>query len=88
MATKQINKNITIEDLVTEIPESINYLMKEGIRCIRCGEPIWGTLESAAIEKGFNQDDIERFVRDINEIANNSNLNIENLPKINVDKIN
>jgi methionine synthase II (cobalamin-independent) len=88
MATKQINKNITIEDLVTEIPESINYLMKEGIRCIRCGEPIWGTLESAAIEKGFNQDDIERFVRDINEIANNSNLNIANLPKINVDKIN
>ncbi|MGB9702444.1 MAG: DUF1858 domain-containing protein [Candidatus Kapaibacteriota bacterium] len=88
MATKQINKNITIEDLVTEIPESINYLMKEGIRCIRCGEPIWGTLESAALEKGFNQDDIERFVRDINQIANNSNINIENLPKINVDKIN
>jgi methionine synthase II (cobalamin-independent) len=88
MSNINIDKNISIEDLVNEIPESINYLMKEGIRCIRCGEPIWGTLESAALEKGFNQEDIERFVRDINELAKNSNLNTESLPKINVDKIN
>ena len=50
---QKIDKNIEIEDLVKLIPESVVYLMEKGIRCLRCGEPIWGTLESAAKEKGF-----------------------------------
>jgi len=48
---QHIDKNITIEDLTTILPDSVVYLMKEGIRCLRCGEPIWGTLETAAKEK-------------------------------------
>jgi len=65
---EEINKDITIEDLTTLVPESVKYLMDEGIRCMRCGEPIWGTLESAAKEKGFSGQDIERFVKEINVI--------------------
>jgi hypothetical protein len=63
-----INKDITIEDLVTEFPRAVSYLMDEGIRCMRCGEPIWGTLETASLEKGFNQKDIARFVRELNNL--------------------
>lgn len=66
---RKIEKDITIDELVNTYPESVSYLMKQGIRCIRCGEPIWGTLESASLEKGFNQDDIERFVRELNELV-------------------
>lgn len=66
---RKIEKDITIDELVNSYPESVSYLMKQGIRCIRCGEPIWGTLESASLEKGFNQDDIERFVRELNELV-------------------
>jgi len=65
---EEINKDITIEDLTTLVPESVKYLMDEGIRCMRCGEPILGTLESAAKEKGFSGQDIERFVKEINVI--------------------
>ena len=61
-----IGRNIFIEELVDRIPDSIDYLMKKGIRCLRCGEPIWGTLESAAKEKGFSDEDIEKFVHDLN----------------------
>lgn len=64
----KIDKTITIEDLVNDYSFSVNYLMKKGIRCIRCGEPIWGTLESACLEKGFNDDDIQKFVDEINEM--------------------
>ncbi|GEM_PF-5336042 len=39
-----------------------------------CGEPIWGTLEEAAKEKGFSDEEIEGFVRDINELEKNSDL--------------
>jgi len=67
----EITKDITIEDLTSLIPESVKYLMDEGIRCIRCGEPIWGTLESAAQEKGFSKQDIERFVKEINALYKN-----------------
>ncbi len=66
---KQITSKIEIEDLVRDIPESVAYLMEKGIRCLRCGEPIWGTLESASKEKGFSDSDIENFVNDLNAIA-------------------
>ncbi|MFP4528641.1 MAG: DUF1858 domain-containing protein [Candidatus Kapaibacterium sp.] len=64
----KITKDTSIEEMTNLIPQSVTYLMKEGIRCIRCGDPIWGTLESAAIEKGFTPQDVERFVREINQL--------------------
>ena len=64
---KQITKEIEIEELVNLIPGSVTYLMEKGIRCLRCGEPIWGTLESAAKEKGFSSSEIDEFVADLND---------------------
>lgn len=61
-----ITKTITIEDLVVQRPESVTYLMKKGIKCLACGEPVWGTLESASKEKGFSDEMIEGFVNDLN----------------------
>ncbi len=65
---KKITRQITIEELVVVKPEAVTYLMEKGIRCLVCGEPIWGTLESAAKEKGFTDDDIDKFVDDLNKI--------------------
>jgi len=67
-----ISKDITIEELVEKIPAAVTYLSRAGIRCIRCGEPIWGTLEDAAREKGFGDDDIERFIADLNALEKES----------------
>lgn len=65
-----ITKDIEIEDLVSKYPFSVRYLSQHGIRCIACGEPIWGTLEEAAKEKGFDDTQIEGFLSELNEIAN------------------
>lgn len=65
----KITSDITIEKLVTELPSSVSYLMQKGIKCIACGEPIWGTLESAAKEKRFSEEDINGFVSELNELA-------------------
>lgn len=62
----KINKEIEIEELVKILPESVSYLMDNGIRCLRCGEPIWGSLENAAREKGFNDSEIENFTNELN----------------------
>lgn len=64
-----IDKQITIEDLVENYPFSVRYLSDKGIRCIACGEPIWGTLEEACLEKEFTVEEIQNFVNEINELA-------------------
>lgn len=61
-----INKTITIEELVEKYPASVEFLREKQIRCIRCGEPVWGTLESAAIEKGYTERDIDAIVDELN----------------------
>jgi methionine synthase II (cobalamin-independent) len=69
-----IDKKITIEDLVDDYPFAVTYLSEKGIRCIKCGEPIWGTLEEACVEKGFGETQIEIFVRELNELNNLNQL--------------
>jgi hypothetical protein len=63
-----ITPQIEIEDLIKILPESVEFMMNKGIRCLRCGEPIWGTLENAAIEKGFSSFDINSFVKELNSL--------------------
>jgi methionine synthase II (cobalamin-independent) len=63
-----IKKETKIEDLVNALPASVKYMSEKGIKCIACGEPIWGTIEEAAKEKGFVKEDIDGFVRDLNRL--------------------
>jgi iron-sulfur cluster repair protein YtfE (RIC family) len=77
----KITKDISIEELIESIPASVEYLMKEGIRCIVCGEPIWGSLEEAAEEKGFKAEDIERFVNDLQALADNKDAAVDAVEK-------
>jgi iron-sulfur cluster repair protein YtfE (RIC family) len=64
-----IDKDILIEDLVREVPGAVTYLMKKNIKCLACGEPVWGTLEEAAKKKGFSGEEIDVFVKELNELA-------------------
>jgi len=73
MTELKITKDTTIEDLVNTLPASVKYLMENGIRCIVCGEPIWGTLEEASKEKGFSDSDIARFVQELNDLQKSEN---------------
>ena len=64
-----IHKDMEIEELVNNYPFSVKYLMEKGIRCIACGEPIWGTLDEAAKEKGFDDKAVQAFVEEMNMLA-------------------
>lgn len=66
---KRINKDISIEELIEILPSAVSYLSRKGIKCIACGEPIWGTLKEAAEEKGFGKEEIEQFIDDLNALA-------------------
>jgi hypothetical protein len=63
-----ITAESTIEEIIVEVPDAVTYLMRKGIRCLVCGEPPWGTLKDAALEKGFTMSEIEQFVNDLRKL--------------------
>lgn len=63
-----ITKDIQIEDLVDQVPESVLFLRKKGIVCVVCGEPVWGTLYEMAKQKGFTDDNIDQLVDELNQL--------------------
>jgi len=44
--------DIFVEDLALAYPEAVGFLTRQGLRCIRCGEPVWGTLGAFLAEAG------------------------------------
>lgn len=60
-----IDADILIEDLVREHPKAVTFLAQKGIKCIACGEPIWGTLRDAAREKGYGEIEIDNLVKEL-----------------------
>lgn len=62
-----IEKTVTIEELVSNHPQTIGFLLHRGIHCLACGEPVWGTLESYMRSKGFNDREIDALVAQLNE---------------------
>lgn len=66
MASK-ITPDMPVEDLVRMFPEAVGFLTRKGIRCIRCGEPLWCTigelLEEEAVPDPQNMiDDLNKFL--------------------------
>jgi len=61
-----IEKTTSIEDIVNDYPELVKPLMKLGIVCIACGEPVWGTLEEQIREKGINN--IDDIIEQLNKL--------------------
>ncbi|MFZ1730396.1 MAG: DUF1858 domain-containing protein [Bacteroidota bacterium] len=61
----EISRETIIEDLVETHAEAVTFLMEKGIRCLRCGEPIWGTLGTAMDEKDFPVDRQMEIVQEL-----------------------
>lgn len=45
---------MTVEELVDEYPSAVSFLQREGVVCMKCGEPVWGTLDEAIRCKGLD----------------------------------
>ncbi|MCX7908510.1 MAG: DUF1858 domain-containing protein [Ignavibacteria bacterium] len=72
-----ITKGTTIEELVSVIPESVNYFMEKGIRLLICGEPIWGTIEEVILSKGFSNDQLDIILEDLNNILFQKEIKVQ-----------
>lgn len=63
-----ITKDILVEDLVEQLPDSVAFLREKGLVCILCGEPVWGTLNELAKSKSFTDVQIDGIVDQLNEM--------------------
>jgi methionine synthase II (cobalamin-independent) len=70
-----ISANTTIEEIVREYPELIRPLMQFGIKCVMCGEPIWGTLEENAQEKGIKN--LNEILKELNKIIEKTHQEVK-----------
>jgi len=68
-----VKLDMSIEDLIVKYPEAVGFLTRKGIRCIRCGEPVWGLLGSFLSEEG---------VADPQELVNELNIFLEEESKL------
>lgn len=68
-----IKRSISIEELTDKYPESVTFLRDKGIVCIVCGEPVWGSLEETAQLKGYNDDQIDELVLELNKKMGSAN---------------
>lgn len=63
--TPKITKDMIIQDVVLEYPESMEVFFEYGIHCVGCGNAMFETVEEGAKLHGFN---IEEFLDDLNSI--------------------
>lgn len=63
----EVDPKITIEELVEAIPTAPKILREFGLVCIQCGEPVWGTLEALARERGILRPILKALEQTTNE---------------------
>ena len=56
-----------IEDMIKAYPGLVSFLIQEGLPCVICGEPFWGTVEALAKQKNWNDTQIDNLVEKLNK---------------------
>jgi uncharacterized protein with PIN domain len=69
MADTIITRDMKIEQLVELKPDAVGYLFHKKIRCIRCGEPVWDTIEEAARQKDYSEAEIDELLDELNRLS-------------------
>ena len=61
-----ITKDIKIEEVVTQYPETMMVFMKHGLHCVGCHVSAFESIEEGAMAHGI---DVDALVADLNKIT-------------------
>jgi hypothetical protein len=56
MNSADITAQTIIEELIDRYPKANDFFLEKGFRCIRCGEPFWGSIEKFLKSSRFTGD--------------------------------
>lgn len=60
-----ITKEMTIEEVVSEHPETMLVFMKHGLHCVGCHVSAFESIEEGAMAHGIN---VDALVEDLNKV--------------------
>ena len=60
-----ITKDVKIEEIVTQYPETMMVFMKHGLHCVGCHVSSFESIEDGAIAHGIN---VDALVADLNKV--------------------
>ncbi len=61
-----ITKDMTIEEVVTQYPETMVVFMRHGLHCVGCHVSAFENIEEGAQAHGIN---VDALVADLNKVA-------------------
>lgn len=61
----QIFRTTPVEDLV-QLPGAVDFMVRNGLPCLVCGEPAWGTFEDVARSRGRSPEEIDLLLAELN----------------------
>ena len=98
--TQKITKNMLIAEILAENPEKAQLLSEImidfGIHCVGCGASAFETLEQGVLGHGYSEADLNKLVKQINEVLEENSKSEEpkniknfslNFTKTAIDKI-
>lgn len=62
-----IKGDMYVEDIVSEFPSAVSFLMDRDIICIKCGAPVWGTLSELLASKEIS--DPDALIKELNSFV-------------------
>ena len=65
----KITKDMMINDIVTEYPVLIEYIMDYGLHCIGCAASPFETLEEGFLGHGMSPEEIIDIVEKLNKVV-------------------
>jgi len=61
-----ISKEMTIDEVVTQYPETMMVFMRHGLHCVGCHVSAFESIEEGAMAHGIN---VDALVEDLNKVA-------------------
>ena len=66
LMVERVFKETQIEEMLLAYPEANRFFLEKGMRCLQCGEPYWGSVESFLNEQGMDPAGMVRFIKELN----------------------
>ena len=68
---RMVTRDMTLGEIITEFPEAVEVMLKNGLHCVGCHVAAYETLEQGAKAHGMSDKDIEKMLEEMNDIVKN-----------------
>lgn len=65
-SSAEVTAETPVIELVERVPAAVKFLLQRGVRCIRCGEPVWQSLGELLRDAGVPEP--EKIIDELNAI--------------------